>query len=64
MEIAEAGLPGEVVVVYTWDEATGRWLGYFPGQEGVPGLNTLTTLASGVTYWIVASENATWTPGD
>ncbi len=59
--IAGTGLPEEVVAIYTWDESTGLWLGYFPSLEGVPGLNTLTTLSSGVTYWIAAEEAVTWT---
>ena len=61
--IDEAGLPEEVVAVYTWDETAGRWLGYFPGLEHVPGLNTLTAFSSGVTYWIAASDDVAWTPG-
>ena len=59
--IAEAGLPEEVVVVYTWDETMGSWLGYFPGLEDVPGLNTLAAFSPGVTYWIAAEEDFTWT---
>ncbi|MCY3506087.1 MAG: cadherin-like beta sandwich domain-containing protein [Chloroflexi bacterium] len=61
--IAEAGLPEAVVAVYTWDETTGRWLGYFPGREDVPALNTLTAFSSDTTYWVAAEEDATWTPG-
>ena len=59
--VAEAGLPEEVVVVYSWDETTGSWLGYFPGLGDVPGLNTLTAFSSGATYWIAAEEDVTWT---
>ena len=59
--IDEAGLPEEAVAVYTWDETTRRWLGYFPGLEYVPGLNTLTGLAQGRTYWIAVEEPLTWT---
>ena len=61
MAIAEAGLPEEVVVVYTWDKTTGSWLGYFPGLDDVPGLNSLTTLSSDATYWIAAEEAVIWT---
>ncbi|MCY3505787.1 MAG: Ig-like domain-containing protein [Chloroflexi bacterium] len=61
--IAEAGLPEGVVAVYTWDESTGSWLGYFPGLEDVPGLNTLTTFSSGATYWVVAEKAVIWTLG-
>ena len=59
--IAEAGLPEEVVVVYTWDETAGSWLGYFPGLEDVPGLNTLASFSSGNTYWVASEEAVTWT---
>ena len=59
--IAEAGLPDAVVAVYVWDEESGSWLGYFPGLEDVSGLNTLTTLNTGATYWIAVSEPVTWT---
>ena len=52
---------GVVVVVYHWDEATGSWLGHFPGLEEVPGLNTLTTFAHGQTYWMAVTEPVTWT---
>ena len=41
-----------VVVVYHWDEATAAWRAFFPGLEGVPGLNTLTTFTAGGIYWI------------
>ncbi|MXZ88546.1 MAG: hypothetical protein F4Z07_06795 [Dehalococcoidia bacterium] len=61
LAVDEAGLPEEVVAVYTWDEAAGRWLGYLPGLEHVPTLNTLTAFSSGATYWIVAEEGVTWT---
>ena len=59
--IAEAGLPDAVVAVYVWDEESGSWLGYFPGLEDVSGLNTLTTLTTGATYWIAVTEPLTWT---
>ena len=61
--INAAGLPEEVVVVYTWDETTRRWLGYYPGLQDVPGLNTLTAFSSGTTYWIAAAEPVIWTLG-
>lgn len=44
-------------------QATGAWLGYFPGLVGVPGLNTLAAFSSGATYWAAASEAVAWTPG-
>ena len=59
--IGEAGLPEEVVVVYSWDETTGSWLGYFPGLTDVPGLNTLALFSSGTTYWVAAEEDVVWT---
>ncbi|MCY3504793.1 MAG: cadherin domain-containing protein [Chloroflexi bacterium] len=62
--IAEAGLPEAVVAVYTWDGTAGRWLGYFPDLDDIPGLNTLTTFSSGPTYWVTAEEAVTWTAGD
>ena len=57
---AEAGLPDAVVAVYRWDEATAAWLAFFPGLEDVPGLNTLTTLSAGATYWVAVGEPVTW----
>ena len=58
--IAEAGLPDTVVAIYTWDEESRSWLAYFPGLEGVPGLNTLATFSTGATYWVAVSERASW----
>ena len=57
---AEAGLPDAIVAVYRWDEATAAWLAFFPGLEDVPGLNTLTTLSAGATYWVAVGEPVTW----
>ena len=31
-----------------------------PDFEDVPGLNTLPTLTTGVTYWVAADEAVTW----
>ena len=59
--VDEAGLPAAVVALYTWDEETGSWLGYFPGLDDVPGLNTLTAVSGGATYWVAAEEAVTWT---
>ena len=53
-------LADKVVVVYHWDEATAAWRAFFPGLEGVPGLNTLTTFTAGGTYWIAVAEPLTW----
>ena len=50
-----------MLVIYEWDEAAQTWKGFFPGLEDVPGLNTLTTLQQGSTYWVAVSEAATWT---
>ena len=50
-----------VVVIYEWNEAGETWRAFFPGLEGVPGLNTLTTLSRGGTYWIAVDEPLTWT---
>ena len=58
--IAEAGLPDTVVAVYAWDEESRSWLGYFPGLEDVPGLNTLTSFSTGAPYWVAVSDPATW----
>ena len=32
----------------------------FPAVADVPGLNTLTTLSAGGTYWVAASEALSW----
>ncbi len=58
--IANAGLPDAVVVVHHWDKTTGTWLSYFSGLGDVPGLNTLTTLRQGRTYWMAVTELVTW----
>ena len=58
--IDEAGLPEEVIVIYAWDETARRWLGYFPGLDDVPGLNTLAAFSYGATYWVVAEEDVIW----
>ena len=59
--LQDGDIGDKVVVVYHWDEATAAWLAFFPGLEGVPGLNTLTNLEQGRTYWIAVTEPATWT---
>ena len=59
--LGEGGIADDVVVIYHRDETTGIWLAYFPDLVDVPGLNTLTTLTTGETYWIAVSEPVTWT---
>ena len=61
LAIAGAGLPDTVAAVYAWDEESRSWLAHFPGLADVPGLNTLTTLSTGATYWVAVSDPATWT---
>ena len=56
-----AGLTVEILAVYWWDEEAGRWLGYFPGLEDIPGLNTLTAFNTGQTYWVAVEEPVAWT---
>ena len=57
----DGGVADEVLVVYQWDEVAESWSAYFPGLEDVPGLNTLTTLQQGSTYWVAVAEPLTWT---
>ena len=59
--LREAGIFEEVLVVYQWDDPSQTWMAFFPGLEAVPGLNTLTTLTTGRTYWVAVSEPLTWT---
>ena len=59
--LREGGISDRVLIIYEWDEAAQTWKGFFPGLEHVPGLNTLTTLQSGSTYWVAVSEPVTWT---
>ena len=59
--LREGGISDSVLVIYEWDEAAQTWKGFFPGLEDVPGLNTLTNLSAGATYWVAVSEAATWT---
>ena len=58
--LREGGIADSVVVVYHWDEAARSWLATFPGLDDVPGLNTLTTLETGQTYWVATTESVTW----
>jgi hypothetical protein len=58
--LEEAELADNVIAVYRWAGATGTWLGYFPGLNDIPGLNTLTDFDSGGTYWIAVEEPVTW----
>ena len=50
-----------VAVVYAWNETAETWLVYVPDLLDVPGLNSLTNLDQARTYWIAATEPATWT---
>ena len=59
--LRESGISDRVLVIYEWDEAAQTWKGFFPGLEDVPGLNTLTTLQQGSTYWVAVTEPLTWT---
>ena len=59
--LREGGISDRVLVIYEWDEAAQTWKGFFPGLEDVPGLNTLTTLQQGSTYWVAVTEPLTWT---
>ena len=59
--LRESGISDRVLVIYEWDEAAQTWKGFFPGLEDVPGLNTLTTLQQGITYWVAVTEPLTWT---
>ena len=59
--LREGGISDRVLVIYEWDEASQTWMGFFPGLEDVPGLNTLTTFQQRGTYWIAVAEPLTWT---
>ena len=58
---ALSDITNRVAVVYAWDEAAETWLIYIPDLLEVPGLNTLTALEQGHTYWIAATEPVTLT---
>ena len=58
--LREGGISDRVLVIYEWDEAAQTWLAYFPGLGDVLGLNTLTTLRQGSTYWVAVTEPLTW----
>ena len=58
--LRDGGVSDRVLVIYKWDEASQTWMGFFPGLEDVPGLNTLTTFKRGGTYWIAVTEALTW----
>ena len=59
--LREGGISERVLVVYEWDEDTRTWLAFFPGLDDIPGINTLTTLSEGRTYWAAVTEPLTWT---
>ncbi len=59
--LLEGGVFDAVVAIWEWDEATQGWLGFFPGEQDAPALNTPTVFRQGRTYWIVATEPITWT---
>ena len=59
--LREGELLDNVIAIYQWDEASQTWLGFFPGTQSAPGLNTLTTLRQGGTYWVATTEPVTWT---
>ena len=59
--LRKAGVSDRVLVVYHWDEDTRTWLAFFPGLDDIPGINTLTTLSEGRTYWVAVTEPLTWT---
>lgn len=42
----------QVSSVWSYDSATGKWLGYFPSAANTPGVNDLTTLKFGGGYFI------------
>ena len=58
--LEEAGVADEILAVYQWDEEAGRWLAYFPGLAGIPGLNTLEAFRTGAAYWVAVEEPTTW----
>ena len=59
--LRKAGLAHTVAAIYRRDEVAQTWLAFFPGFEGVPGLNSLATFEQGRTYWIAVTERVTWT---
>ncbi len=56
VEMALGALGSNVSWVYTWDGE--HWLRYFPGSP--PYVNSLTTLRSGVAYFVQMTGSATW----
>jgi uncharacterized protein YkwD len=50
--LALASIHGEVSWVYAWDSDSGDWLRYSPSAPAY--VNSLTTLETGRTYWLVA----------
>lgn len=51
----------KVTAVYGWNQSAQAWLGYFPAAAGLPGVNDLTALNTGVAYWIAVTEDTAWT---
>ena len=59
--LRDGGFSDTVIVIYHWDEDSRTWSAFFPGLEDIPGINTLTALQQGSTYWIAVTEPVTWT---
>ena len=59
--LKDGDIGDKVVVVYHWGRGHGGVARVLPGLEGVPGLNTLTNLEQGRTYWIAVAEPVIWT---
>jgi hypothetical protein len=57
-------ITNQVSVVWGFNAATQTWAAYFPAQASVPGANDLTTLRTGLGYFVGLVNPATpvqWT---
>ena len=59
----DADITRQITSILEWNEASGRWLAFFPALESIPGLNrvnTLRALTAGHTYRISATRSLIW----
>ncbi len=56
-------ISGSVTAIFRYDNASQRFLGWFPNSSNIPGANDFTTLVKGNAYWFAISTNpsVTWT---
>ena len=59
VQVATAGITGNLLAVQTYDPTSESWQRYRPGVASY--VNTLTEMEPGIGYWINVDANCTWT---